>query len=75
MEIINKRQQKIIKNREIEIDTNTKNVIKEWYDFSTSRFNINANSFVFGNDRPISTTTMTNKKIFTLKKLVLMNHS
>ncbi len=56
------------KNREIEIDTNTKNVIKEWYDFSTSRFNINANSFVFGNDRPISTTTMTNKKNFYFKK-------
>lgn len=56
------------KNREIEIDINTKNVIKEWYNFSKDKFNINSNSFVFGNDKPISTTTMTNKKNLYFKK-------
>lgn len=56
------------KSREIEIDVNTKKVIKEWLDFSINKFNTTTNSFVFGNDKPISTTTMTNKKNMYFKK-------
>lgn len=54
------------KNREIDIDINTINVIKKWLKYSSS--NLNSKEFVFGKTKPISTTTLTNKKNFYFKK-------
>ena len=56
------------KDREIDIDKNTINIIKKWKSYSSTNFNINSQEFVFGKDKPISTTTLTNKKNYYFKK-------
>lgn len=50
------------KEREIDIDNATINVLKEWYDNQNEEKKVIKTEFIFGRDNPISTTTMTNKK-------------
>lgn len=49
------------KNRTIDINESLYNVLLKWYEHEQNE-NFDINQFVFGRDKPISSTTMTNKK-------------
>lgn len=60
-------QTKNYKKRIISMNDNLLNVLKEWYD-EEKKFTISKKDFVFGKNKPLSTTTMTNRKNYYFRK-------